>query len=48
MLVRLDLTHSSLEFLPTGLDETHVLVGVLDSDAIFVNPKGGLMLVKVQ
>ncbi|MDP1831142.1 MAG: hypothetical protein Q8K67_03710 [Geothrix sp.] len=48
VLARLDLTHTALEFLPTGLDETHILVGVLDSDAVFVNPKGGLMLVKVK
>jgi hypothetical protein len=47
-LARVDLIHSALEFLPTGLDETHILVGVLDSDAVFANPKGGLMLVKVQ
>jgi hypothetical protein len=47
-LARLDLARSALEFLPTGLEETHVLVGVLDSDAVFANPKGGLMLVRVQ
>ena len=48
VLARLDLAHSVLEFLATGLDETHVLVGVLESDAVFANPKGGLMLVKVK
>lgn len=47
-LARLDLPHASLDFLPTGLDESHILVGVLDSDAVFVNPKGGLMLVGVK
>jgi hypothetical protein len=47
-LARLDLAQSRLEFLPTGLDESHLLVGVLDGDAVFVNPKGGLMLVKVK
>lgn len=47
-LARLDLAQSSLEFLPTGLDESHILVGVLESDAIFVNPRGGLMLVKIK
>lgn len=48
VLARLDLPHRSVEFLPTGLDDSHILVGVLDSDAVFVNPKGGLMLVKVK
>ncbi len=48
VLARLDLTSSIVEFLATGLDETHVLVGVLDSDAVFASPKGGLLLVKVK
>ncbi|GLH67325.1 hypothetical protein [Geothrix edaphica] len=48
VLARLDLPHTSVEFLPTGLDDSHILVGILDSDAVFVNPKGGLMLVKVK
>ncbi len=47
-LVRIDIAQSRLEFLPTGLDESHLLVGVLDADAIFVNPKGGLLLVKIK
>ena len=47
-LARLDLAQSRLEFLPTGLDESHILVGVLDSDAVFVNPRGGLMLVRIR
>jgi hypothetical protein len=47
-LARLDLPRTSLDFLPTGLDESHILVGVLDSDAVFVNPRGGLMLVKIK
>ena len=46
-LARLDLTRSQLEFLPTGLDESHLLIGVLDSDAVFANPRGGLMLVRI-
>ena len=48
VLARLDLPHTSLEFLPTGLDDTHILIGILDSDAVFVNPKGGLMLVRIK
>lgn len=47
-LARIEFAQSLLEFLPTGLDETHVLIGVLDSDAVFVNPKGGLLLVKIR
>jgi hypothetical protein len=48
ILVRLDLAFSLLEFLPTGLDESYFPVGVLESDAIFVNPKGGLTQVRVR
>ena len=48
VLARLDLPNTSVEFLPTGLDDSHILVGILDSDAVFVNPKGGLMLVKIK
>lgn len=48
VLARLDLGLSTLEFLPTGLDEHHTLVGVLDSDAVFASPRGGLMLVRVK
>jgi hypothetical protein len=48
VLARLDLAQATLEFLATGLDETHVLVGVLDSDAVFASPRGGLLLVKVR
>jgi hypothetical protein len=48
VLARLDLAQSRLEFIPTGLDEGHLLVGVLDADAVFVSPRGGLMLVKVK
>jgi hypothetical protein len=48
VLARLDLANSTLEFLATGLDETHVLVGVLEADAVFANPRGGLLLVKVR
>ncbi len=47
-LARLDLAQSRLEFLPTGLDESYLLVGVLDADAVFAGPKGGLMLVKIK
>jgi hypothetical protein len=48
VLARLDLANSTVDFLATGLDETHVLVGVLESDAVFANPRGGLLLVRVK
>lgn len=48
VLARIDLTSSAVEFLPTGLQEDHLLVGVLDGQAVFVNPKGGLLLVAVK
>ena len=48
VLARLDLKQSRLEFLPTGVGEDHILIGVLDSDAVFVKPKGGLLLVRIR
>ena len=48
VLARLDLKQMSLEFLPTGLNESHFLIGMQDADAIFVSPRGGLVLVKVR
>lgn len=47
-LARIEFAQSRLEFLPTGLDESHLLVGVLEADAIFSSPKGGLLLVKIK
>lgn len=47
-LARLDLKQLRLEFLPTGLNESHQLIGILDSDAVFTSPRGGLVLVKVR
>lgn len=48
VLARIEFAQSRLEFLSTGLDEAHLLIGVMESDAIFVNPRGGLMLVKIK
>lgn len=47
-LARLDLKQLRLEFLATGLNESHQLVGILDSDAVFTSPRGGLVLVKIR
>ena len=48
VLARIDLTSSTVEFLPTGLSQDNLLVGVLNGNAVFVNPKGGLLLVAVK
>jgi hypothetical protein len=48
VLARLDLVKKQVEFLPTGLDEAHQLIGVLGSNAVFVSPKGGLMQVQIR
>ncbi|WLT32115.1 hypothetical protein [Geothrix sp. PMB-07] len=48
VLARIEFAQSRLEFLPTGLDEGHLLVGLLDTDAIFSSPKGGLLLVRIK
>ncbi len=48
LLARLDLSQSALEFLPTGLAEGHVLVGIHDSTAFFAKPGGGLATVAVR
>jgi hypothetical protein len=47
-LARLDLRRGQVEFLPTGLNESHLLVGMADSEALFVSPSGGLVQVKVR
>jgi hypothetical protein len=47
-LARIEFAQSRVEFLSTGLDESNGLIGVLDSDAVFVNPRGGLLLVKIK
>ncbi|WP_306590396.1 hypothetical protein [Geothrix sp. 21YS21S-4] len=48
LLARIDLAQGRLAFQPTGLAEGHLLVGILESEAVFVSPKGGLMLVKIK
>lgn len=48
LLARLDLGGQGLEFLPTGLTEGHVLVGVVENEAAFLKPKGGLVFVPVR
>ena len=42
VLARFDLAKGSLDWIPTGLTEGHRLVGLLDHEAVFLNPEGGL------
>ncbi len=48
LLAKLDLSQSSVEFLPTGLSEDHVLVGVQEGQAVFIKPGGGLVMVALR
>lgn len=42
LLARFDLAKGTLEWLPTPLAEGHRLVGLLDTEAVFLAPGGGL------
>lgn len=42
LLARFDLTKGVLDWLPTQLPEGHLLVGLLDGEAVFLAPDGGL------
>ena len=48
VLARLDLGKNQAEFMPTGLDESYLFIGILGSNAVFVSPKGGLMQVQIR
>lgn len=48
VLAKEDLTYSSVEFIPTGLSERHAFVGMVDSDAVFIAPGGGLVYFPVR
>lgn len=43
LLARLDVSKGVLTFLPTGVTEDHVLLGVTDTEAILQPPAGGLV-----
>ena len=45
LLVRENLATATLEFIPTGLSIHHALVGMIDSEAVFVAPDGGLVFI---
>jgi hypothetical protein len=42
LLARFDLAKGAMEWLPTTLSEGHRLVGLLDTEAVFLAPDGGL------
>lgn len=49
LLAKMVTTESSLVFLPTGLSEDHTFVGIsIESEAIFITPKGGLVFVPIR
>jgi hypothetical protein len=42
------LANSTVTFFPTGLSEQHAFIGILDSDAAFIAPGGGLVFVPIK
>lgn len=48
LLARLDFASSIVEFLPTGLIEGSILVGILEDRATFVAPGGGLVFIPIK
>jgi hypothetical protein len=42
LLARFDLAKGTMEWLPTPLAEGHRLIGLLDAEAVFLAPGGGL------
>lgn len=48
LLVRLDFSEGRADILPTGLTEDHTFVGMVENEAVFMAPKGGLVFVPVR
>lgn len=48
VLARFDLAKGTLDWIPTGLTEGHRLVGLLEHEAVFLNPEGGLSYAPVR
>jgi hypothetical protein len=48
LLARLDTSGQGIEYLPTGLTEDHHLVGIVENEAAFLKPKGGLVFVPIR
>ncbi len=43
-----NLANTTVEFVPTGLSEQHSFIGILEADAVFIAPGGGLVFVPVK
>jgi hypothetical protein len=43
-----NLDNKTLTFLPTGLSERHTFIGMLEAEAVFIAPGGGLVFVPVK
>ena len=43
LLAKEDFATSTMEFIPTGLSEKHFFIGIIDTDAAFIAPTGGLV-----
>lgn len=48
LLARFDLAKGTLEWLPTPLGDGHQLVGLLDHEAVFLKPGGGLAFAPIR
>ena len=48
LLARLDFSEGRADVLPTGLTEDHAFIGMMENDAVFIAPKGGLVFVAVR
>ena len=48
LLARENLSTSTLDFFPTGLSEQHTFIGVVESEAVFIAPTGGLVFVPMR
>ncbi len=48
LLAQENFTTSTLEFIPTGLTEQHSFIGIIDSDAVFIPPTGGLVFFPIR
>lgn len=47
LLAKEDLTYSTVDFIPTGLTEQHTFAGIVDSDAVFIAPGGGMVFLPI-
>ena len=43
-----NLTNTAVTFFPTGLTEQHAFIGILEADAVFIAPGGGLVFVPIK